>query len=193
LPSVVVPTQVCVNLTNSQRVTVDTGGSLKRGTCSFLTPTKTVSDPTFATVDVICGLPQLAVCTGRADCAVSPVPDAPFTRLCIHKPGNESCPSADYAKRFVVYTSVNDARDCSACTGTTIDGGCGKNWGTGATCDTTNPPVAHTIRTCVDPSTEGYVVNLAAMGPKDIGCVATGGEPIGTVTNEDAVTICCNK
>jgi len=144
-------------------------------------------------VDVICGLPQLAVCTGRADCAVSPVPDAPFTRLCIHKPGNESCPSADYAKRFVVYTSVNDARDCSACTGTTIDGGCGKNWGTGATCDTTNPPVAHTIRTCVDPSTEGYVVNLAAMGPKDIGCVATGGEPIGTVTNEDAVTICCNK
>ncbi len=193
LPSVVVPDNPCLNVATGVRVTVDTGGSLNRGTCSFPSPEKVVPEPTFATVDVICGLPQVGTCESRPDCAVSPVPDAPYNRLCIHKPGDELCPSADYPKRFVVYTKVTDTRDCSACTGTPTDGGCGTKWGPAGTCERGNPPVSHTTRDCVNPATEGSVMNLAAMGPTGINCAAAGGTPVGDVANAEPVSICCNK
>lgn len=93
------------------------------GSCSFPAAKVTGPDPKFERASLACGLPLNATCTDRPDCVATPLPDAPFNRLCIHKSGEVDCPSLDYAKRFVQYRKVTDDRSCN-CTGT-FTGSCG--------------------------------------------------------------------
>ena len=94
------------------------------GSCVYPNPKVTGPEPTFKTVDVACGLPQnAAVCADKAECVAAPIPDQPFTRICIHKAGVETCPSADYATKFVAYENTVDDRTCT-CGGRAFFVGC---------------------------------------------------------------------
>jgi hypothetical protein len=170
--------------------------TLTPGTCSYPNPTKIVPDGTFASVDVACGLPQKAACDGRDDCVASPLPDAPFTRLCIHKDGDESCPSEDYAKRFVAYKQVADTRDCTTCTGTPTGGACGSRYGfTGQSidCGVVLAPTTHDVNTCYPNPGIDANLNAGALSPTGITCAPSGGEPTGAATSDEPVTYCCNR
>lgn len=186
----------CFVSANGQSAYVRVGvPSLTRGTCTFPSPQTTLPEPTFEKANIACGLPQRGTCESRADCTATPLPAAPFTRLCIHKPGDESCPSADYANRVVVYTEVTDGRRCDACTGTTANGTCGTAWGksTLAVCQNGPPPTEYAANACVPHSGVGMRVNVAAMAPTGITCTAAGGAAVGTATSATPVTFCCNK
>jgi len=169
--------------------------TITRGTCTYPSAQKTVPSPTFQKANIACGLPQRGTCESRTDCTAAPLPAAPFTRLCIHKTGDESCPSADYANRFVVFTDVSDDRSCDACTGTTANGSCGSAWGksNAAACMNGPAPTDLAANACVGHSGIGMRVNIAAMAPTGITCTPTGGAPIGTATSTAPVTFCCNK
>src|SRR4051812_8584060 len=39
----------------------------------------------------------------------------PFTRLCIHAPGDLACPSEDYSRKILSYEKVKEARACADC------------------------------------------------------------------------------
>ncbi len=175
------------------RVTTPT---LTRGSCTYPSPQKTAPEPTFDKAQVACGLPQVAACDGRADCVATPVPAAPFTRLCIHKDGDAPCPSADYANRIVAYKQVDDTRDCSPCEGTPAGGACGSRWGISANdgqCAAGIPPTTNAVDACVSNPGIGARVNVGALLPTGITCTTTGGAPTGAVTATEPVTFCCNR
>jgi hypothetical protein len=167
---------------------------LTLGTCSFAPPTTKLPDAGFAAAELSCGLPQNAACAADSVCVATPVPDAPFTRLCIHQDGDVSCPSADYAQRFVSYKSISDSRSCTACVGTVADAGlCGTSVGVAsapATCMTTAPS-GDPLNTCVlGAEGAGAGGNIAPTG---LNCLRDGGAPSGSVTATAPVTFCCNK
>ncbi len=99
------------------------------GTCAFPNPTKTVPAPSYTAENVSCGSPSATTCPANAKCAATPVPAAPFNRVCIHQDGDVACPAvAEYQKRFVTYRNLDDTRACSACTGTAAAAGCTMAW-----------------------------------------------------------------
>jgi hypothetical protein len=142
--------------------------------------------------NVACGLPQVGTCPDRPDCAGTPLPQQGFTRLCIYKAGEASCPSHDYAVGFVAYRSTDDTRSCSPCTGT-VTGSCGTEWNLSNKNDCSETAGHDTrVNTCKGISGSSYI-DLKNLGPKDLSCVASGGEPMGTVTLAEPITFCCNK
>jgi hypothetical protein len=169
--------------------------TLAAGTCSYPNPVKTIPAPTFDKVQVACGLPQAAACEGRSDCVATPAAPAAFTRLCIHKDGDESCPSADYPNRTVAFKRVDDGRACSACSGVTAGGACGTMFGYSAnllSCGTVAPTNNVAANTCMaNPGSK--IVNLSGIAPTGIACTPTGGQPSGAAASADTVTFCCNR
>ena len=171
--------------------------TLNRGKCEYPNPTETLQAPTFAKADVACGLPQLGVCEGRSDCTAAPLPEAPFTRVCIHKEGEVACPSADYAHRFVAYKKLVDERGCAACEGTPTGGTCGTKWGRGTnvlSCDVAIAPTTYDANACITNPGNNALIDIRAMAPTSISCNLTaGGAPTGQAASEEPVTFCCSK
>src|SRR5690606_34344197 len=120
-------------------------------------------------------------------CVASPIPDAPFARLCLHKAGDEQCPSADYAVRFTTFTSLRDERAC-ACTGKAL-ASCGTavTYFKGEGCNFS--PTEGSSGTC----SASASVSLTGMGPFTKGCIDETTAVSGTVEESDVVTFCCNK
>lgn len=177
-----------------------------QGTCSYKAPNVTKPAPVYGKETISCGLPQTAAtCENRADCVATPIPEAPFTRLCIHKDGDELCPSADYANRFVTYKKIDDQRACNAdCAGTPTGGVCGTKWGFTASgklpgdclaASVDPPPSDYTAgSSCAPAPPSTSVINGRGLVPTGMACSLTKeATPIGAVTSLDAVTFCCNK
>ena len=150
--------------------------------CAFSAPSKTLPAVAFDAATVACGLPQVATCESRPDCAAVPAAGAQYTRLCVHKPGDVSCPSADYGVRFVSYHAVDDQRGCSDCSGAAT-----------GTCDVvlTNTPG------CVGGAViaPDACVPYKAYGrsyPNYSTCAGTSAGN-GAVADADPETFCCNK
>lgn len=166
------------------------------GTCTFPAATKDVPAPSFQRVQVSCGLPQAAACDTRPDCVASPVPAQPFTRLCIHKDGDEACPSQDYAVKFIAFKQLDDKRTCTACTATATGGACGTTWGEAADqtqCTSGAAANGRTAGTCYNYGGIGTLVDIRAMGPSAATCTPSGGQPDQTATSIQPVTYCCNR
>jgi hypothetical protein len=169
---------------------------LTAGACSFPNAKTTKPALTFEKVEVACGLPQATQCAGRADCVATPVPDQPFTRLCIHRDGDFACPSEDYKQRFVAHKKITDTRECSACTATPVGGACGTKWGTSANqsnCAGMVPPTDKNVDQCYSYPGKGTHVNILSMGPTAPTCTPAGGVPTGEAKTEEPVTFCCNQ
>jgi hypothetical protein len=184
--------KTCVNRANI-------GGSynlaapvLSGGTCTYGGANVTGPAPTFTKEHVACGLPQYAACTGNASCVASPTPDQPYTRLCIHKDGEESCPSLDYKERFVTYKTLTDDRACS-CTGSPVGGACGTaidNYkGTGCAGGT---PLPSTTSNCMSGGVSSSLLDGVTVSGVTCGAGSMSGAT-GTVKEVDAITFCCNK
>lgn len=166
------------------------------GTCAFPNATKTLPPAAFAKAGFACGLPQVASCAGRPECTATPLPAAPFTRLCLHKDGDASCPSADYAARFVAYRTFKEGRDCTACVGT-ASGNCGTTSVAGASAGCLGTQVGMpTNGVCQNGAGVGSI-SISTSGPitASLSCTTTtASQPsAGVATSEDAVTFCCNK
>jgi len=178
-----------------QSFKIDGPATLTRGTCAFPFPTKTVTPPTFDKVNVACALPQDVACADRVGCVATPTPDPPFTRLCIHRDGDESCPSLDYAVRFVTHKSIVEGRTCTGCTGTTSQGTCGTTFDLSSTanCSVATGPADLTLGVCR--AITSSHINVADIAASGIVCSPAAGSATagGTVTSAEPVTFCCNK
>lgn len=163
------------------------------GTCAFPTPVATKPDPVAGNATKACGLPQSATCSSeRPDCTATPLPAAPFTRLCIHKDGDEACPSEDYAVKIVGHKDVTDDRACSACTGTAAGGTCASvfGWSNVNGCAAPAGTQRATGVTCYP--VEGN--RLVLYNPTGMTCNVTAASMAsGSVVPKDPVTFCCAK
>lgn len=167
------------------------------GTCSFPNPVATKPDPVPAKATKACGLPQAASCsTERPDCAATPLPAAPFTRLCIHKDGDVDCPSEDYAVKILGYKDVTDDRACTACAGIAAGGVCATvfGWSNDIACAA---PAGTQRGTGTSASANCYTTEgsrLTLYTPTGMSCnVSANSTPTGAVTPKDPVTFCCAK
>ena len=130
-----------------------------------------------------------AHCLGAA-CVIPPQP--PFDpRLCIYQPGSLACP-APYNTKVVEFGTLDDTRDCSACT-------CGAP---AATCDAS--VTFHSDDMCVNlPSGMAASNNMCSPFPGgavmvsslSIGapspCTPSLSVPIGSVGIANPITVCC--
>ncbi len=157
------------------------------GACTFAPPTVSLPTVTFDTVDVACGLAQVAACEARPDCVITPPPPAPFGRLCIHSPGDLPCPSEDYSVRIVGHRAVADERGCEACTGTST-GRCDPLGVRISNADCSTVTTSLQLGTCTT-SPEG--LDVRGVGPFDAGCKGTS-VPRGAISSVDPITFCCN-
>jgi hypothetical protein len=188
----VVPGSACVRRSNTANLRV-APPTLDRGACVYASATTNLPPPSFAKENVACGLPQTGVCPERSECVATPLPDAPYGRICIHKEGEHSCPSEDFASRFVAYRSIDDARACGECEGTAAGGGCGGSvsHSTSNTCAGTGTSFQY--NTCVSATAMGVYIDVSKMAPTGVTCTTTGGAPEGAASSTDAVTFCCNR
>lgn len=169
---------------------------LTAGACSFPNAKTTVPEPAFAKVDVACGLSEVTQCAGRPECIATPAPAQPYGRLCIHKEGEHSCPSADYSVKLVAYKKVADSRACTTCTATPSGTGCAtgqwvhrvsmKDCG-----DTLGVGTKYDANTCNTYSGAGTIVDITAWKPGAATCPVQGGAPSGTASSIEPVTLCC--
>lgn len=171
-----------------------TAPTLDAGSCSFPSAKTNVPDASIAEEDIACGLLPSTACTGAASCVTAPAPDAPFTKLCIHRDGDVACPNSDYPAKVVAFRGTNDSRSCSPCVGKVSAGSCGTAWGTSAgivQCAAT-PPNTYTTESCAagGPYAAGTVVG-GAIGPTGLECAPTGGAPQGAATPANPITFCC--
>lgn len=135
---------------------------------------------------VACGLPQQGACAveNRTDCIGAPTP-SPFGRLCIHKAGDEKCPSADYAVRKVVYRAIRDDRACSCeRTGSCAPGGAAA-FGAGAC----SPSGGLAAGFCLSVM-PGAVLVRSDTKPIGAGCPP---KLAGALVQEGPETFCCSK
>jgi hypothetical protein len=123
---------------------------------------------------------------------------APGLARCIHQSGDVACPSG-WPERHLFFGDAEDSRGCSPC-------GCGLPTGslctgllsvyTDGSCTSllTSVSVASSAPSCVVFQPAGEAVGSKALTLVDYQpgvCLATGGEPVGSVTPTDATTFCC--
>jgi hypothetical protein len=187
----------CVSGTGADNAAFLSTGVLARGSCSYPSPSTNVPALTFDKVNIACGLPQNASCANRGDCVAAPIPDAPFTRLCLHAPGDIPCPSFDYGARTVVFERVEDDRACkfTGCTGTPSGGACGTKFAltTPAQCAAGAPASSpYSLGNCSGTGS-ALVFDMHAVVPSGVTCPPGTATASGTASSVSAVTFCCTR
>ncbi len=168
------------------------------GSCSPSGGDPTVQPTSYAQRALGCdGAPAGEGCTAGL-CV--PIPEPPLsTPLCIAHSGDTNCPTGSYTQKYLSYQSVADTRDCTDC-------GCGSPQGmscgslTYFYVDYNNsncwgsPVVApHDGSTCVNlnmydgPGSMEFIPGSPSGGY----CSSSGGQPTGSATPAEPLTICC--
>jgi hypothetical protein len=172
------------------------------GTCSYQPPNPVRPAPKFAKETMVCGLTEAAACEGRAECVSAPAASAPFARLCIHRQGNELCPSADYPVRFVAFKAVDDQRTCDATCAGNVTGTatCGTKWGfstkNSAACTggSTTHPETLALDECITVPGATSVVDAFKLAPTGLSCaLTTDTKPLGEAKSSGPITFCCSN
>jgi hypothetical protein len=170
------------------------------GSCVYPNPAPNIPPLTFDKVYVACGLPAKASCNdARADCIAAPIPEAPFTRFCLHARGDISCPSFDYPVRFVAPDRIDDNRACNftGCVPTAPTGvTCGSKFEIVPTAQCPTAPAAPatlSLDSCIE-GTNNESFNLRGLGPSGTpACPNLTGTPTGNAISANPVTFCCTR
>ena len=168
------------------------------GACAFAAGSTELPPPTFGRATVSCGLPQVAACADRSDCVATPLPDQPFSRLCIHATGDLSCPNQDYAAKILSYASTKEQRSCADCSSTgVITVTCGTTFTAASSCPndmpvSTGAPLPASISSCLT-APASPVLDLVGLAPTRSCAPKTPAKPLGTMTLDQPVTFCCNR
>jgi hypothetical protein len=163
-------------------------------------PTFSAPAPSWAVSGRACAA-QTAIsaadCTSGNVCA--PYPSTPFQAgLCIMHTGDVACPTAGYTGKHVLYSGINDARGCSACT-------CGSVGGatctaivkvfsstTNGTCGGPTPPVPFSLPVKCSAVSQPADFNVTET-PSGGTCTPSPVTPVGQVTPAQPTTFCCSS
>lgn len=169
-------------------------GTFTTGSCTAQ-PSRNVPSSTWGTQARGCistASPEQADCGSGKICA--PAPGTGFdAKLCISHSGDVLCPGGGYGVKHLFYTSVDDTRDCTACT-------CGNP--TGGSCDFSVAAYPTQNQQCSgNPITYGPGTQCAGVDqpadfrltltPTDGSCAAGTSTATGTAVAAGPVTVCC--
>lgn len=166
-------------------------GFAPRGTCALTQNTLATKGPTsWATVGRLCEPAAFGGgCSEGHVCAPRPAGALEGAALCVAQAGDTVCPSG-YERRQLLYGSVDDRRDCTACSCTYGASGCVGDVEvyTGSNCTGSLMPTPP-IGSCRTGNPGSYrMSNLRATGET---CSASGGAPTGCLRGAEPTTVCC--
>lgn len=160
-------------------------------TCAPSELTEKKPEKTYDRGFVACGVAARNECTGRPDCTAAPasLPAGGFSRLCIHRAGEQSCP-AQYPDKTVVARDYTDDRTCSPCSATPA-----------ATCAASVFTYStFTAGSCGGSGSQVNVgdctLNAAGLGMANataVACKVDGGVATGGIAPVDVTTFCCAR
>ncbi len=148
-----------------------------------------IPDAKFEVQVALCSLSAAVGCGGADVCL--PARDAP---LCIWSSGDLACPPGGYQDRRLVYTSLDDSRDCARCTCSDPDTECvgaGVLLRSADDCSAVQSGPIGAGDGCTSapfPVSSGYVIPGEAQAT---GCTPSTGEVIGDAIGVGPVTVCC--
>ncbi|MBW2455234.1 MAG: hypothetical protein JRI68_12020 [Deltaproteobacteria bacterium] len=164
------------------------------GSCATTSGTPTIDPPSFAEAARVCDGATLGSCHGSTEVCVR-IPDSPFqAQVCVSQSGDVPCPAQDYTEKRLVVLGVTDTRSCSACTcdpptGATCSGTTAV-W-TNQSCSQSPVTVPNDGATCINHPGGRSVEVTGVTGPTGGTCASGGGQPTGTATVADTLTVCC--
>ena len=146
--------------------------------------------PTSWTTQVAgCSLAEPPALCGGGTCV--PQTDDPALRLCVWAEGDVACSGDVFTERQVLHQGVDDSRSCSECECGDPEGSCTASFNlrSGDNC-TAGSPGSAPDGECLPIMTPARSVEMTFDAPA-VACAPSGGEPGGSATPIDAVTICC--
>jgi hypothetical protein len=163
------------------------------GSCAPSTEVPTIPKPSWMTTGIGCQ-PQgpIVSCGQNEVCARGPT--ATFN-LCVYQSGDVACPPGPYANKQVFFQHVDDTRSCSNCA-------CGSpqvDCSGGTVSLSPNSNCSAGIQSSVPAScgvdgilaSDPVYVQLVTPPTPMGSCPASGGQPTGTATPAQPVTVCC--
>ncbi len=165
------------------------------GACPPTGGTATVDPATWSAPALVCDGATLGAGCATAQQVCLRQPDAPFgTSLCVTQAGDIDCPIEHYTDKTVIYGSLADDRDCSACT---CDGPTGitcqglTNVYSNQSCTLGEVTVPNDGASCTEAPGLKSVRFTVSSGPDGGSCDPSGGQPTGAATPGDGTTVCC--
>lgn len=158
-----------------------------------------VLPPTYGEQFALCSTSAEAAgtCDGDSSCLPAPAAAAP---LCWWAPGDLACPTGWDATRDVIYTEpVLDTRDCTSCVCDAPSGSCdhpgvvlvAANDGCNLA-QVSPPPISVATGECVVADAQVQSVYAVAQATPHTECgVASEAEPMGEVSPQGPITVCC--
>jgi hypothetical protein len=164
------------------------------GACEPLGATAT-AEASFGTRVTACGGAELGSgCANGRVCA----PRASSENdegLCVWREGEHGCPNG-YPERSVLFSEIEDTRDCSQCVCSPPVGLCNaatvQLWG-GNTCQTLLAGVFTADGECAAGNGNGVVTARYLPGEPTAFCTPSGGEPQGDAVGTGPITLCCER
>jgi hypothetical protein len=181
------PNVACLSIVpphNSVKL-VSFAADLSDVTCTSKVGSVTKDDPAWEDRGRLCGgVPSEGSCDNAGVCI--PRLGEP-ERVCISRPGDNSCPGA-YPERQLVYTAFEDSRDCSCTCTSSLNCDGQVQFGNPQSC---NESVSYLAKAgdCWSPSTvynwDRYLWPVSALQ------TTASAKPIGKLQAQDALTVCC--
>lgn len=151
--------------------------------------TETFLPPIEFSVELNACVPTLS---GQCDgtCATD-IPDG--GQYCVWSLGDIECPSNDFPEKSLVYSGVNDGRDCLDCQCAAPAEYCGGSAQLYSDAGCGGAPLGTLPTFACDPAVAGVVsVNFILAPDPGAQCEPSTGQPLGQVTFQDETTICCS-
>lgn len=166
------------------------------GACAASGGVLSAPTPTWSQQARVCsGAPAGQGCSGSKSACVPKPPTTFLPQSCIWKSGAETCP-ASFPNKVMLYSSISDTRQCSACQcSSPIGGTCQGTFAVYGSPDCSGPvnPVPADGTSCA-PLNQGNLFESAIFNVTSIlegMCPISGGSLIGTVAGEGPITVCC--
>ncbi|HTU57544.1 MAG TPA: hypothetical protein VMF89_03905, partial [Polyangiales bacterium] len=138
--------------------------------------------------------PQRTGCEAQALCLPTR-PDNGFEApYCIWREGQHPCAGTAFPRQRVYYRGIADTRTCSDCSCAAL--GCNYSWQVYNIDDLScTMPLLQlsSAEQCAQINPDNGRLRVGATITGTGTCAATGGQSLGTVTPEDAVTMCCEN
>jgi hypothetical protein len=184
----------CVDFNPSQASLFATEGSpTSLGSCGNPTTSKTLPPVQWANSYAACGYTAAddsGGCESGSRCVKLPSTSQFDTAPCISQAGDVTCPNAMYTKKTVVFQSVDEQRGCTTCSCNASGGSCSATVTayTGGGCSSSSVPLTLGACGAEGVSATSAVANITTTAAT---CSMSGGQPTGTTTATNPVTVCC--
>ena len=188
------PANFCVTTGSGSSVAAQAQATAFNGNCGS-NPSKTLPTISWSNSEAVCTYnapSDTGGCTSGSLCMQQP-PSGAYVKACVWQNGDVMCPGTPYSQKAVFYTSVDDERNCAACTCSASAGSCTAQvtvYNLGS-CNSSGSFIGiATDNSCHQFAGVSAIAGAISVTPGTCSSGGTGG-PTGAASATGPVTVCC--